>query len=103
MQEINFPDWKEVLAGQEMPRRLKQSFEITIRWYLSYCRRGRGAVHFESARDFIDCVAREKKPQEWQLEQWKEAIRWFFREGKKQREKMGKHKHRGRVSTFDSG
>ncbi|MDA1277583.1 MAG: hypothetical protein O2960_26580 [Verrucomicrobia bacterium] len=26
---------------------------------------------------------KEKQPQPWQVEQWKEAIRWFFREGQR--------------------
>jgi hypothetical protein len=89
MEEIDSPEWQEVLAQAEMPARLKQSFEITIRWYLSFCRCGRGRVGFESARDFIEWAAREKQPQDWNLEQWKEGIRWFFRTAK-ERSKRGR-------------
>jgi hypothetical protein len=33
--------------------------------------------------------AGEKHPQPWQLEQWKEAIRWFFRAAKEERQAPG--------------
>jgi integrase len=83
MKKLHFPDWEEVLEQGELPRRLKISFRITIRWYLSFCRRARAEVHFESARDFIAWAAGEKRPTDWQLEQWKEALRWFFRTARK--------------------
>jgi hypothetical protein len=80
VKEIQFPNWREVLACQtDLGRRQKQSFEISIGWYLSFCRRARAAVTVQSARDFMDWAVAEKKPQPWQAEGWKEAIRWFFR------------------------
>jgi integron integrase len=85
MQRIHFPDWREVLAQADLPDRVKQSFEITVRWYLSFCRRGRADVTVQSARDFMAWAAQERHPEGWQLEQWKEALRWFFRAAKGQR------------------
>jgi integron integrase len=82
VKRIHFPHWKEVLARAEFPDRQKRSFEITIGWYLSFCRSGRGEVTVQSARDFVAWAVEEKKPALWQVEQWKEAIRWFFRESK---------------------
>ncbi|HZL43344.1 MAG TPA: hypothetical protein VFD66_08685, partial [Verrucomicrobiae bacterium] len=35
-------------------------------------------VNVQSARDFITWAQREKEAQDWQVEGWKEAIRWFF-------------------------
>jgi len=83
MKAFNFSDWPERLAQAPLPDRNKQSFAISIRWYLSFCRRGRSEVNHQSARDFITWAESEKKPQPWQIEEWKEAIRWFFREAKK--------------------
>jgi len=80
MKVFDFSHWPERLAQAPLSDRNKHSFAITIRWYLSFCRRGRGEVNHQSARDFIAWVELEKKPQPWQLEEWKEAIRWFFRE-----------------------
>ena len=62
MRMIHFPNWPEVLSASLLPGREKHSFEITIRWYLGFCRRGRAEVHVESARDFIACVKEQKHP-----------------------------------------
>ena len=82
MKAFDFSHWPERLAQAPMPERNKDSFAITIRWFLSFCRRGRSEVSHQSARDFIAWAGSEKKAQPWQIEEWKEAIRWFFREAK---------------------
>jgi hypothetical protein len=84
MRTTHFPNWSEVLAASPLPGRLKHCHEITIRWYLSFCRRGRSEVHVQSARDFIAWATEQKHPQAWRLEDWKEAIRWFFLAAKDQ-------------------
>ena len=70
MKEVEFPNWKEVLAQTGLPQRQQRSFEITIRWYLGFCRRGRASVTVQSARDFMEGAVDEKRPQIWQREQW---------------------------------
>jgi integron integrase len=40
-------------------------------------------VNVASARDFIAWAQGEKKAQGWQVEEWKEALNWFFREAKR--------------------
>jgi hypothetical protein len=82
MASLDFPEWPQALACAQLPERQKHSFAITIRWYLGFCRRARGEVSFQSARDFIAWAVQEKGPQPWQVEEWKEAIRWFFRAAK---------------------
>jgi len=79
MKEVRFPDWLEALAQSPMSDRQRRSHEITLRWYLSFCRRGRSAVSVQSAREFVEWARQQKSPQAWQLEQWKEALNWFFR------------------------
>jgi len=74
MKEIHFPNWDAVLARTDLPERLRNTYQITIRWYLSFCRRSRAGVNHESARGFIEWAQQEKKPEAWQVEQWKEAI-----------------------------
>jgi hypothetical protein len=82
MKTFDFSLWPERLAQAALPERNKHSFAITIRWYLSFCRRGRVGVTVQSARDFIAWAQAEKQAQPWQIEEWKEAINWFFREAK---------------------
>ncbi len=82
MEEVHFPDWQQWLERAELPERQRQSWAITVRWYLSFCRRGRGGVTHQSARDFIAWAQQVKSPEPWQLESWREALRWFFRTAK---------------------
>ena len=53
MRRIEFPEWQEVLGQAKFADQVRRSFEITIRWYLSFCRRARVDVTAQSARDFI--------------------------------------------------
>ena len=75
MKTFDFSLWPERLAQAALPEPDKHSFAITIRWYLSFCRRGRASVTVQSARDFIAWAQAEKQAQPWQIEEWKEAIR----------------------------
>ena len=76
---VEFRDWNFKLEEQDLPVEQKNTYGIIIRWYLSYCRRGRAQVDVHSARAFIRQVNQEKSPPKWQLEQWKEGFNWFFR------------------------
>ena len=82
MKEIRFEDWEGVLAQSQLPERQKGSWTITLRWYLSFCRRGRAGVTVQSARDFVAWAQEQKQAQAWQVAGWKEALNWFFREAK---------------------
>ncbi len=83
---IHFPRWAEVLAGVDLPKKDREAFKVTIRWYLSWCRREATGCSVESARAFIAWAEAEKGPSEWVLERWREAIRWFFVSAKAQSE-----------------
>jgi integrase len=78
---FHFDDWPEALAASGLPARARQSYLIMIRWYLSFCRRGRVAADRASAREFIRWATEQKQAEAWQIESWQEALRWFFREG----------------------
>jgi integron integrase len=68
------------LAASDLPEDIKTRHRITLRWYLSFCRRSRVNADFESARGFVEWAVREKTATAQLAEQWREAIRWFFRE-----------------------
>jgi len=82
MEEVHFSDWAQWLERAELPDRQRQSWAITVRWYLGFCQRGRGGVNHQTARDFIAWAQQAKSPEPWQLESWREALRWFFRTAK---------------------
>ena len=101
MKEIAFTNWPERLAQAPLSDRQKESFAITIRWYLSFCRRGRGGVTLQSARDFIEWAREKKHPEPWKLESWREAIRWFFRAAKDAKDAEAQ-KDKSRVEVSNS-
>lgn len=85
MRIIQFPRWAEVLDLGEMEMAKREAFKVTIRWYLSWCARQRTGCTAQSARDFIEWATGEKNADDWLVERWKEAIRWFFQSAKAQR------------------
>lgn len=80
----SFPNWAEDLEAASLPDREKESFKIAIKWYLGFCSRARARASFASARAFIDTVTRERKPKPFQVESWRNALRWFFRNAERQ-------------------
>lgn len=91
---VQFSEWEDVLARSGIAERTRRSYRIIINWYLSFCRRGRGDVTVQSAREFVEWAVASKKPQVWQLEGWKEALNWFFREAKRSKEDSADGKSR---------
>jgi len=84
MNTLHFPRWAEILADSNLPARERNGFRVTIRWYLGWCRQHSTTCTVASARDFIEWARAEKSAQEWKVDRWKAAIRWFFITGKAQ-------------------
>jgi integron integrase len=81
---ISFPRWLEILNTSNLSAEVRTSFEVTLRWYLSWCSRQSIGCSVDSARNFIRWAEIEKQPSEWVVKRWKEAIRWFFVTAKEQ-------------------
>jgi len=84
MKIIHFPRWAEVLAESDLPEAKRESFTVTIRWYLGWCGRHATGCTVDSARRFVDWAAAEKNANDWMVERWRDAIRWFFIQAKVQ-------------------
>jgi len=84
MKTIHFPRWVEVLEASDLPAHERESFKVTLRWYLSWCHQNSVGCHVESARNFIDWAQGAKQAKDWAVERWKTAIRWFFQTAKQQ-------------------
>lgn len=82
-----FPDWPSFLEASGLPPQVRSAHGLCIRWYLSWCRRGKVRVDFDSARQFVTWAQEAKAAEDWKVESWKEALRWFFRTGR-QRERI---------------
>jgi len=80
--DLNFTQWWDVLSHSRLPETRRKSFATTIRWYLSFCKRGGERVNVRTAREFMDWAIVKKNPNPALIEEWKEAIRWFFSEAK---------------------
>jgi integron integrase len=102
MKDIQFIRWVEVLNQSDLPSHTKHSWHITLKWYLGFCRRGRAGVNVQSARDFIQWAQRTKQAEPWQVEGWKDAIRWFFKEAGRQAVPPGERADRVRPSASSS-
>ncbi|TVR49168.1 MAG: integron integrase [Puniceicoccaceae bacterium] len=76
---LSFPRWAEALAASSLPLRERQSYAITLRWYLSFCKRSGLRVNKASARGFLDQAIRKHGKDEFKVESWRNALRWFFR------------------------
>ena len=95
MNRLHFPRWAEVLEQADLPDSERHNFQVTIRWYLSWCQRHSLGCTFDSAREFVEWARDEKNASEWMVERWREAIRWFFRNGKQQAVGTGQWKAAG--------
>jgi integron integrase len=84
MKIIQFPRWLEVLEASDFPQQTLDRFKVTLRWYLGWCHRNSVGCSNESAREFIEWAQEEKQANDWVVERWREPIRWFFLEAKKQ-------------------
>jgi len=79
MRAIKFPDWQDVLeCDAALPASDRNSYKITIRWFLSYCRRVRRPANKEQAYAFMEEACERKQPGDWVLGKWKDGINWFF-------------------------
>ena len=81
MEPTLYINWTNRLKGSSLYKSQQRSYAITIRWYLGHCSHKRSSVNVASAHQFIESVAEERQPEEWMLQQWKDAINWFFRHG----------------------
>ena len=78
-------EWSSVLESDvRLTDQERNSFKITIRWFLGFCQRAGVGADFDQARAFIEFAQVEKGANDWVVERWREAIRWFFRNGKAQ-------------------
>lgn len=84
MKYVTFPRWAEILQSANLLDELRESYNVTLRWYLSWCRERRQRCSVASARAFVNWAVLEKKPAESTVHRWREALNWFFRMAKEQ-------------------
>jgi len=83
-ERIWFPAWQEALVGIR-DRKTRESVRITVRWYLGWCKSREQKVSIASAVEFLTEMQDRKQPLDWALQQWKDSLRWFFKEARRQK------------------
>jgi len=76
---LSFPNWSDALDAADLSAADRKRHRVIINWFLGHLKREHQGVSVESAREFIQGLIESRRPQEWQVEQWREGINWFFR------------------------
>lgn len=79
-----FPGWADALRQVRLPALIGQQYRLAIIQYLRFCKLSRQRATVASAREFMAEVEGQRRLSVSHLENWKEALRWFFREAGKQ-------------------
>jgi integron integrase len=78
MKTILFTHWETVLRTSGFHHSKIQSHTITIRWYLGWLKQRQEKATCDNARSFVAELIRERSPEDWMAERWRQALRWFF-------------------------
>jgi len=76
---IGREEWVVALGRAGLSEQRRKGHEITIRWFIGWCRRQRRGLEAsrEVARRFYLEKVRERNPAEWQKARWGAALRWY--------------------------
>jgi len=66
------------LEDARLPEKVRQSFDITIRWYLAWCRRERVGASPASRERFEREILGQRDVSDWIRGSWAKALDWFF-------------------------
>lgn len=78
-----FPQWAEALKVASLPDVRRRQYQQAIVRYLRYCRQTRQGATVESARGFMKLMEGQRLLGASAVATWKEALNWFFREGRR--------------------
>ena len=79
--EVIFANWREMLNELKLSRASRHAYAQAIEGYLQYCLGNGLSVGVDSARGFVEDALRRGLTADGAI--WKEALNWFFREGRK--------------------
>ena len=79
---LTFPEWPAALrADASLTAGLRESYRLTLQRFGQFCReRGAGAT-VALAREYVELARLEQAPRPGRLQEWKDALNWFFRKG----------------------
>jgi integron integrase len=60
----------------------REAYRRTVEEFLAYCRAHEGPPSAMRAREYVELVRLEQVPGEGEVQEWKDALNWFFRQKK---------------------
>jgi len=105
LQAVWFPQWSDSLQRLKLPPIHRQQYRLALIRYLRFCKETRQQATVDSARAFMDEIAAQRTLGATMLLRWKEAINWFFTEGRKRtgvRSQKSEFRRTGRASGTDA-
>ncbi|HLP75668.1 MAG TPA: integron integrase [Candidatus Paceibacterota bacterium] len=80
---LAFPDWPARLAADDLlTPGLREVYRLTLTRFLASCQRRGVGLSVEAAREFVELERLERAPAAGRLQEWKDALNWFFRQGR---------------------
>lgn len=78
-----FPDWTRCLHNDDsLTPGLREVYRRALAGFLQFCQQRRSAPSVALARDYVELSQLEHAPSPAQLQEWKDALNWFFRRGR---------------------
>lgn len=104
MTTVSFPNWSEALDAANLPEKALKTHRVIIQWFLGYLGRERKRASVHAARAFVEHLIETRKPEDWQVEQWRNGLNWFFKEAPmRMRAAGGDGRRQGERRTEDEG
>jgi integron integrase len=77
---VHFPNWATALAGEtSIAPALRTRYRKTLSRFLTFCARRQAAPCIPLAREFVEVEQRDLQPECGPVEEWKQALNWYFR------------------------
>lgn len=77
------PDWSACLAAEgSLSTGLRQSYRVALERFLAFCAGRQEAPSVSLARDYVELARLEYAPSPARLQDWKDALNWYFRLGR---------------------
>ena len=82
-QPFSVPEWTARLRAEDsLTPGLRGSYRQTLARFGEFCRQRRTGPSVAGAREFVELARLERAPSPARLQEWKDALNWFFRGGR---------------------
>jgi integron integrase len=80
---FSFPGWAPALAADaSLTSPLREAYRQTLSRFLTFCAQRQAAPSVALAREFMELARLEDAPSPVRLQEWKDALNWYFRRGR---------------------